>query len=157
MGTRLAPSFANIYMNHFEDNFVYPYPHKPTVWYRYIDDIFMIWDHGRDELNKFIPHLNTSSESIKFTSEISGTELNFLNVKVKMENSHLTTNLYVKPTDRNTYLPYNSAHPDIVCAAFRMDNSYGSDAFAVEMKTSNRTQPKRPHNYPNMDTPKISY
>ena len=111
MGTRLAPSFANIYMNHFEDNFVYPYPHKPTVWYRYIDDIFMIWDHGRDELNKFITYLNTSSESIKFTSEISGTELNFLDVKVKMENSHLTTDLYVKPTDRNTYLPYNSAHP----------------------------------------------
>ena len=44
MGTRLAPSFANIYVYHFEGNFVYPYPHKPTVWYRYIDDIFMIWD-----------------------------------------------------------------------------------------------------------------
>ena len=111
MGTRLAPSFANIYMNHFEDIFVYPYPHKPTVWYRYIDDIFMIWDHGPDELNKFIEHLNTSSENIKFTSEISKTELNFLGVRVRVENNHLTTDLYVKPTDRNTYLPYDSAHP----------------------------------------------
>ena len=71
-GTAMAPclaqSFANIYMYHFEDNFVYPYPHKPTVWFRYIDDIFMIWDHGINELNKFIEHLNTSSENIKFTS-----------------------------------------------------------------------------------------
>ena len=54
MGTRLAPSFANIFMYHFEEKHVYPYPFKPTVWLRYIDDTFMIWDHGMDELNKFI-------------------------------------------------------------------------------------------------------
>ena len=60
MGTRLAPSFANIFMYPFEDKHVYPYPLKPTVWLRYIDDIFMVWDHGLDELNQFIAHLNTS-------------------------------------------------------------------------------------------------
>ena len=85
--------------------------HTNHMWYRYIDDIFMIWDHGINELNKFIEHLNTSSENIKFTSEISGTELNFLDVKVKVENNYLTTDLYVKPTDCNTYLPYDLAHP----------------------------------------------
>ena len=111
MGTRLAPSFANIFMYHFEEQHVYPYPYKPTLWLRYIDDIFMVWDHGLDELNKFIQHLNTSMDSIKFTTEISDSELNFLDVKVSVNNNHLITDLYIKPTDRNTYLPYDSAHP----------------------------------------------
>ena len=111
MGTRLAPSFANIFMYHFEEKHVYPYPFKPTVWLRYIDDIFMIWDHGADELNKFVQHLNTSNENIKFTSEISDKELDFLDVKIKIASNVLVTDLYIKPTDRNTYLPYDSAHP----------------------------------------------
>ena len=42
MCTRLAPSFANLYMYHFEDMHWYPYHLQPKVWYRYIEDIFMI-------------------------------------------------------------------------------------------------------------------
>ena len=111
MGTRLAPSFANIYMNHFEETHVYTYPFKPTAWFRYIDDIFMIWDYGSSDLDTFIDYLNSCNDNIKFSSEISETELNFLDVTVKVKNQRLTTDLYTKPTDRNTYLPYNSAHP----------------------------------------------
>ena len=111
MGTRLAPSFANIYMSHFEKEHVYTHDLQPTVWYRFIDDVFMIWDHGRDELDRFIRHLNSASENITFSSEVSETNLNFLDVTVSVESSKLKTELYTKPTDRNTYLPYNSAHP----------------------------------------------
>ena len=46
MGTKLAPSFANIFMGWFEDYFVYTYKNQPLIWKRYIDDIFMIWPHG---------------------------------------------------------------------------------------------------------------
>ena len=111
MGTRLAPSFANIYMNHFEDSHVYNYRLQPNAWFRYIDDIFMVWNHGDDELKKFINHLNAACKSISFSSEISRESLNFLDVTVLKKHNHLETDLYVKPTDRNTYLPYNSAHP----------------------------------------------
>ena len=27
---------------------------KPLVWWRYIDDIFMIWQHGEENLNAFL-------------------------------------------------------------------------------------------------------
>ena len=111
MGTRLAPSFANLYMYHFEDKYVYPYHLQPRVWYRYIDDIFMVWNHGQHELTKFITHLNTSSESITFSSECSSSTLNFLDVTVNLVENQISTDLYTKPTDRNTYLPYDSAHP----------------------------------------------
>ena len=37
IGTKLAPSFANLFMGHFEDKFVYSYPLKPFIWKRFID------------------------------------------------------------------------------------------------------------------------
>ena len=42
MGTRVAPTYANIFMSHFEDKFVYSYPKQPMFWPRFIDDIFLI-------------------------------------------------------------------------------------------------------------------
>ena len=93
MGTRLAPSFANLYMFHFEDKFVYPYHLQPKVWYRYIDDVFMIWDHGKDEPDKFVTHLNMCNANITFSSEISPTHLSFLDVKVKLIENQLVTDL----------------------------------------------------------------
>ena len=58
MGTKLAPSYAYLFMATFEDKYVYTYPQKPTLWKRFIDDIFLIWPHGRESLLRFIEHLN---------------------------------------------------------------------------------------------------
>ena len=54
MGTKLAPSYANLFMTKFEQNHVYTYHLQPTIWKRFIDDIFMIWPHGMDSLLEFI-------------------------------------------------------------------------------------------------------
>ncbi len=112
MGTKMAPSYANIFMSSFEDKFVYTYPLQATIWLRYIDDIFMIWPHGEDELNKFVTHLNSCHNTIKFTTEVSKSHTNFLDTTVFVaENRSLKTRLYCKPTDTHDYLLYNSCHP----------------------------------------------
>ena len=80
------------------------------MWYRYIDDIFFIWQYGIEELNGFLTHINIVHRTIKFTTEISKTEINFLNTTVKLNEGEITTDLYCKPTDRNNYLAFNSAH-----------------------------------------------
>ena len=59
----------------------------------------MTWDHGNDELTRFINHLNTSNKYIRFTSEISVSELNFLGVKTRLADKQLTTDLYMKLTE----------------------------------------------------------
>ena len=111
MGTKLAPSYANIFMSDFEKKFVYTYERQPKMWLRYIDDIFCIWQHGDTELQKFTDYLNGVHETIKFTIEKSNKAINFLDTTVVIRDRELETILYVKPTDRNNYLPFDSAHP----------------------------------------------
>jgi hypothetical protein len=103
--------FANNYVGQFEKMFVYLFHKQPLVWYRFIDDIFMIWTHGVESLTEFIDYLNTRVESINFTSEISLDKVNFLDTTVKKVGNKLQTDLYQKPTDSHSYLLYNSAHP----------------------------------------------
>jgi hypothetical protein len=112
MGTRVAPSFANIFMADFESKWVYTYPKQPTIWLRYIDDIFLIWDHGREELDNFIHHLNSCHNTIKFTAEISASNIPFLDTKVQVDTDRkIYTDLYCKPTDAHNYLLFTSSHP----------------------------------------------
>ena len=54
MGTKVAPSLANLFMEKLEKEMTQSYHLKPKVWYRYIDDIFYIWEHEEEELVKWI-------------------------------------------------------------------------------------------------------
>ena len=113
MGTRVAPTLANLFMGHFEEKFVFSQNPQPLVWVRFIDDIFLIWTQGRESLDNFIQGLNEAHSSIKFTSEISDSKISFLDTWVHkdIENNRLYTSLYTKPTDANNFLHFDSAHP----------------------------------------------
>ena len=41
------------------------------IWWRYIDNIFFIWEHGEESLEKFLNKSNTFHSTIKFTAEYS--------------------------------------------------------------------------------------
>ena len=121
MGTPMAPNYANLFMDHFENCVINEYfaktGFKPLVWYRYIDDIFFIWTNGSESLDDFISFIQGYSSSkemkssIKFDTNISPSEVNFLDVKVKLNDGHLETDLYTKPTDAFLYLNSSSNHP----------------------------------------------
>ena len=91
--------------------FLSSFPHKPTVYYRYIDDIFMIWSHGIDKFEQFLRNANNTHPNITFTYEAS-TALPFLDALIKINNDNtIYTTVYCKPTDRHSYLHYKSNHP----------------------------------------------
>ena len=50
MGTKTAVSFANIFMAHIETTILSRTVFKPTVWKRYIDDIFSLWDISKPDI-----------------------------------------------------------------------------------------------------------
>ena len=58
MGTKTAVSFANIFMAHIETTILSRTVFKPTVWKRYIDDIFSLWDISKPDIEAFIEQAN---------------------------------------------------------------------------------------------------
>ncbi|CAJ0937651.1 unnamed protein product, partial [Ranitomeya imitator] len=66
MGSNMAPTYANIYMAVFEDRFVYKYIFWCHVraWWRYIDDVFLIWDGNLVELGDFQKDLNGDENKV---------------------------------------------------------------------------------------------
>ena len=111
MGTKMAPSFANLFLGMFETNALTNAPWQPHTWWRYIDDIFMIWTEGSDRLKIFVDYLNNIHPTIKFTSSHSLTNVPFLDVMVSLHNGIIETDLFTKPTDKHQRLLSSSCHP----------------------------------------------
>ena len=111
MGTKMAPSFANLFLGMFETNALTNAPWQPHTWWRYIDDIFMIWTEGSDRLKIFVDYLNNIHPTIKFTSSHSLTNVPFLDVMVSLHNGIIETDLFTKPTDKHQRLLSSLCHP----------------------------------------------
>ena len=108
IGTKFAPPHACIYMDEVEQKFLETQSKKPLIWLKCIDDIFFIWTHGEQELERFLKDLNNFTPNLSFTHEASKNCIPFLDLKVKLIDGKLETDLYMKPTDRHQYLHYLS-------------------------------------------------
>ena len=78
IGTKFAPGYANIFMGYLEEEFLDSCELRPWVWWRFLDDVFMIWLHGEKELNDFLARLSSFRKSIKFTWNLARKEFPFL-------------------------------------------------------------------------------
>ena len=113
IGAKYAPPYAIVSLDEFETNAIEEYHLKPWVWWRYIDDVFLIWEHGEESLLEFLDYLNTLHPTIKFDSpaQYSTKSLDFLDVTVSRIGNRLKTDLYSKPTDTHQFLEFSSCHP----------------------------------------------
>ena len=88
MGTRVARSFTYTYMAKFEDDHVYTYCLQMFMYLRYLDDNFLIWQHGLEKLHKFVEHLNSRMDSLLFMMIFSRESTHFLDITVKFRAKH---------------------------------------------------------------------
>lgn len=82
-------------------------------WFRYIDDLLIIWTGSRDELLSFLVILNNDFNdfNLKFTHSISPTQIAFLDLTIMIDDKgELVTDLYRKPSSCNTILHVSSSH-----------------------------------------------
>ena len=107
----MAPNYAIIFMHSVEEEILKNTTLKPRIWRRFIDDIFIVWTHGKETLEKFLNYINQVHETIKFTAEYSTQEVPFLDTLVYKLKNKLATKVYHKKTDDKMYLHYSSAHP----------------------------------------------
>ena len=74
----MAVSFASIFMATVETDIINSSCLKPLTWKRYIDDVFSLWNINKEEINSFTELANSYHPTIKFTAELSDTEITFL-------------------------------------------------------------------------------
>ena len=67
--TKIAPPNAIIFLDSLEEDILNNSLFKPLVWWRYNDDIFMMWKHGGEELQQFLETLNFYHSIVKFTGD----------------------------------------------------------------------------------------
>ena len=104
MGTKMAPTYANIFMHYVENTFLSSFNFLPTAYFRYIDDIFLIWPHSIDTLETFLENSNRTHPNISFTHEYSTTAVSFMDVVIKINNGVISTCLNNKNADNHLYL-----------------------------------------------------
>jgi hypothetical protein len=111
MGNSLSLVVTNIFMEHFEEIALDTPEHKPTNWPRYVDDTFLVWQHGRARLQEFLHDLNSFRPTIKFTvkMEVNNT-LPFLDVLVMKRGPNSAKKVYRKPIHTGCYLHFKSNH-----------------------------------------------
>ena len=142
MGTRMAPNYAIIFMHKIETELLQKSPLQPSFFKRFIDDIFLIWPHGEEELQKFLQMINHHHKTIKFTEEHSIKEIPFLDTLVYKENGKLLTKVYhkKKQTKNSTYIT-NPHIPKTRRMLYHMDYLLEPEEYVVRTRTSKRKQP----------------
>ena len=111
IGTRFAPSFANMFMPKLERKMLQEYHLNPWIWLRFLDDIFLIWLHGNETLLEFLNYANSYDDTIKYTWEWSYENISYLDVRIKVRDNKISTDVYSKPTDTHQYLDNRLCHP----------------------------------------------
>jgi hypothetical protein len=103
-GSPLSPVIANFYMEDYENAALESAPLIPRCLFHYVDDAFVIWEHGPEKLKDFVHHLNSIHQSIQFSmeTEIEG-HLPFLDLDIYSRPDG-------KPTHTTLYLNAKSHH-----------------------------------------------
>ncbi|XP_053547160.1 LOW QUALITY PROTEIN: NXPE family member 4-like [Bombina bombina] len=92
-------------MEDFENNTMKVYDNNSIQGYkRYINYIFLIWRASEEEHDTWVSELNGLSTPIKFKTNKSLAEIDFLDLRIFKDNTSLATTLFQKPMDRNSIL-----------------------------------------------------
>ena len=110
MGSPLGPSLANIFVGYYEET-LFSKISKPAVYFRYVDDTFVIFQNEK-ESEEFLIRLNSLHSSLQFTFEKEkNNSLPFLDVHVEHTKGCYETKVYRKPTFTGQYLRWESFTP----------------------------------------------
>ena len=123
MGTKMAVSFAYIFMAEVDTNIINQRPYKPLIWKRCIDDIFSLFNINKEAINNFTELANSFYPTVKFMAEISDTEITFLDTCVYKgdrfkKHCILDVRTHFRPTETFQYTHFDSCHPPGVRKGF---------------------------------------
>ena len=116
MGKKFAPNYANLFMAQWEKEALAKCTKQPLCYFRFLDDIFIIWPHSKQDFEDFLNILTSHHTNIKLTTTMSENSVSFLDVtifkgKKCLEKGRLDTKVFFKSTDTHELLHKKSYHP----------------------------------------------
>ena len=120
MGLPLGPTLANIFMCHFETNWIAtcPVEFRPEVYKRYVDDTFILF-RDASHAKLFLDYINSKHSNIKFTLETEcNSQLPFLDILVRRSNNNFETSVFRK----NTFSGLGMSYFSFCCKIFKINN-----------------------------------
>ncbi len=70
MGGRLSPILVNIYMEYLEHRVLCQTLARPKLFFRYVDDIIIVWNNKSGSYNLLLECLNSIHPDIQLTAEL---------------------------------------------------------------------------------------
>ncbi|OCT82123.1 hypothetical protein XELAEV_18024634mg [Xenopus laevis] len=119
MGGTVALSFRNIFVYDLEQKLFIKGSYNSHIikYWRFVDNVLIIWKGTETEFHQMIEEANQKYSTIKFTSEISASSINFLDVNISVHGQQIVTQIFSNTTVRNTLLSCDSFHnPNIINA-----------------------------------------
>ncbi|CAF1368831.1 unnamed protein product [Rotaria sordida] len=110
MGSQLTLTMANCYMFFFERRIAKQIKNSGGLYFRYIDDLFIVINWSVRHLMKQIELWNQFDENIKLNANF-GSFTTFLDLYMENRDGILFTTVYQKPSYEPYYLPFNNALP----------------------------------------------
>ncbi|CAF2801657.1 unnamed protein product [Rotaria sp. Silwood2] len=110
MGSPLTLTMANCYMFFFERAIAKQIKNSGGLYFRYIDDIFIVINWPIRHLFKQIDRWNHFDDNIKLSENI-GFTVDFLDLHIENQDGQLSTRIFQKQSYEPYYLPFNSIHP----------------------------------------------
>src|SRR5687768_6966177 len=120
-GSPLGPLFANIFLSHYESQWLNDSPVKPILYKRYVDDTLWLLPANAD-IPTLMAFMNSRHANMRFTMETESNDcINFIGVTITHSpsdnNLHgYLTSVYRKPTSTPLFTNYNSFTPLMVDA-----------------------------------------
>ena len=122
MGCPLSPLLAEVFMNRFENELStsgHPLTNNINLWVRYVDDVLCLWTGNLADLNLLLDFLNSRYPSIKFTMEVGGESINFLDLNIDITQGEFQFSIFRKPTstdvaiDGASFCPTSHKHASL--------------------------------------------
>jgi hypothetical protein len=114
MGAPSSGLISEIFLQHMEQTHMTHVAdkHKIIEYFRYVDDILLIYDSNHTDIQEILTDFNTIHPNLKFTAETeSDNRINYLDITIHRTPTDWKISIYRKPTFTDTIIPYTSNHP----------------------------------------------
>jgi len=114
MGTPSSSIISELFLQYLEQTKLPHIAHKLKLlnYFRYVDDILIIFDSQHTDINKIANEFNTLHPNIQFTEETEKhNRINYLDITIHRQYTHVNISIFRKPTYTDTLIPYTSNHP----------------------------------------------